>query len=155
MSSGGVERAVAEALRVLGIRNLVAGIHDPAFPGLAGNDISRGSPYSRGAEAWLGFVRSLGFTGVQLGPQGQTSDNNPSPYDGTISSRNVLSIALRQLTEPREGSPLLAAETLAALAEGVPGHCRSTGCRMPMPSPRKARRFARRSRGSNGYDLAT
>ena len=120
MSSSGANRVVAEALRVLGVRNLVAGIHDPAFPGLAGDDVGRGSPYSRGADAWLLFVRALGFTGVQLGPQGQTSHNNPSPYDGTIFSRNVLSISLRELTEGARPEPLLAAQTLAALSAGVP-----------------------------------
>jgi 4-alpha-glucanotransferase len=120
MPIDGANRVVADALRALGVRNLVVGIQDPAFPGFAGDDVGRGSPYSRGADAWLRFVRGLGFTGVQLGPQGQTSDSDPSPYDGTIFSRNVLSIALRELTEDGNGTPLLRARTLVALAAGVP-----------------------------------
>ena len=116
----GTERVVRIALRALGVRNLVLGIHDPAFPGLPGDDVGRGSPYSRGAEQLFQLAAELGFSGVQLGPQGQTSLINPSPYDGTIFSRSVLSIALRELCEPAQGPPLLSAATLAALASGVP-----------------------------------
>jgi 4-alpha-glucanotransferase len=111
---------VQEALRILGVHNLVLGIHDPAFPGLPGDDVGRGSPYSRGGEKLLVLVSSLGFSGLQLGPQGQTSLVNPSPYDGTTFSRNVLSIALRELCEPAEGRPLLSGKTLADVAAGVP-----------------------------------
>jgi 4-alpha-glucanotransferase len=102
------------------MRRLVVGIHDPAFPGLPGDDVGRGSPYSRGAERFLRFARGLGFDGVQLGPQGQTSEINPSPYDGTIFARNVLSIDLRALTEADGGPALLGAETLATLAAARP-----------------------------------
>jgi 4-alpha-glucanotransferase len=113
-------RPVTQALAALGVRRLVMGIHDPAFPGLPGDDVGRGSPYSRGAEQLLRFVRGLGFDGVQLGPQGQTSASNPSPYDGTIFARNVLSIDLHGLTSEGGGPALLRAETLAALAASRP-----------------------------------
>jgi 4-alpha-glucanotransferase len=115
----GTEGVVREALRALGVRKLVLGIHDPAFPGVPGDDVGRGSPYSRGAERLFQLAAGLGFTGVQLGPQGQTSFVNPSPYDGTIFSRNVLSIALAELCESSE-RPLLRRSTLARLAEGKP-----------------------------------
>jgi 4-alpha-glucanotransferase len=117
----GTDRVVREALRALGVRNLVLGIHDPAFPGVPGDDAGRGSPYSRGAERFFAFAASLGFSGVQLGPQGQTSLVNPSPYDGTTFSRNVLSIALRELCDPGERQPLLSASTLARIADGARG----------------------------------
>jgi 4-alpha-glucanotransferase len=120
MAAAAPPRAVTDALAALGVRKLVVGIHDPAFPGLPGDDVGRGSPYSRGAERFLRFVRALGFDGVQLGPQGQTSAVNPSPYDGTIFARNVLSIDLRALTEPDGGEPLLREETLARLAADRP-----------------------------------
>ncbi len=116
----GTDGVIREALRLLGVRKLVLGIHDPAFPGVPGDDVGRGSPYSRGAERFFALAAQLGFTGVQLGPQGQTSLVNPSPYDGTIFSRNVLSIALSELCEPSEGPPLLARSTLARLAEAQP-----------------------------------
>jgi 4-alpha-glucanotransferase len=117
----GTDVVVREALRALGVKNLVLGIHDPAFPGLPGDDVGRGSPYSRGAERLFEFAASLGFSGIQLGPQGQTSLINPSPYDGTIFSRNVLSIALRPLCEPGDWPALLSEKTIADLASGVPG----------------------------------
>jgi 4-alpha-glucanotransferase len=120
MGSDETPRAVRDALRALGIRNLVVGIHDPAFPGISGDDVGRGSPYARGADAWFRCVRGLGFTGVQLGPQGLTSLNNPSPYDGTVFSRNVQSIDLRDLTQDNPNGPLLRPLTLAKLAAGLP-----------------------------------
>jgi 4-alpha-glucanotransferase len=120
MFPAGSKGVVQEALQALGIRNLVLGIHDPAFPGLPGDDAGRGSPYSRGGERLLAFASSLGFSGVQLGPQGQTSLVNHSPYDGTIFARNVLSIALRELCEPARRAPLLGEATLSEIAAGVP-----------------------------------
>lgn len=84
---------IKEALEILGIRNLLLGLHDPAFPSLPEEDIGRGSPYSHGAGQFLRFVRDLGFDGIQLGPQGITTPVNPSPYDGTLFSRNPLSLA--------------------------------------------------------------
>ncbi len=120
MPPSGPPAAVTHALAALGVRRLVLGIHDPAFPGVPGDDVGRGSPYSRGASAFLRFARGLGFDGVQLGPQGQTSAVNPSPYDGTIFSRNVLSIDLRALTGADVGPAWLDEATLAALTTSQP-----------------------------------
>ncbi|HEY8375003.1 MAG TPA: hypothetical protein VIK91_00885, partial [Nannocystis sp.] len=88
---------LAAALEILGKRHLVLSIHDVSFPGRDDEDLGRGSPYSAGARALFAFVRRLGFTGVQLGPQGQTSRSNPSPYDGALFARDLLSIALPPL----------------------------------------------------------
>lgn len=85
------------ALAELGVRRLLLSIHDVSFPSDADEDVGRGSPYTRASERLLTFLRGLGFTGLQLGPQGQTSADNPSPYDGTFFSRNVDSIPLRAL----------------------------------------------------------
>jgi len=113
-------RLVDAALSALGVRNLVFGIHDQTFPSAEGEDIGRGSPYSEGARELLGFIRGLGFTGVQFGPQGETSESNPSPYDGTIFSRNTLSIALADLTLPDPWGGLLSRERVAAIADKKP-----------------------------------
>jgi hypothetical protein len=51
-------------LRALGVRNLVLGIHDPAFPGVPGDDAGRGSPYSQGGQRFFEFAAALGFSGV-------------------------------------------------------------------------------------------
>ena len=105
---------VREALEILGIRNFLLGIHDAAFPCLPEEDIGRGSPYSRGAAQFLHFIRDLGFDGIQLGPQGITTVANPSPYDGTVFSRNLLSLAPLPLTQ--EPWRMLHPEELAHLA---------------------------------------
>jgi 4-alpha-glucanotransferase len=90
---------IAAGLRALGVENFVLVIHDQSFPSDPDEDTGRGSPYSNGAHRFLAFARRLGFNGIQFGPQGQTSRVNPSPYDGTLFSRNALSIALAPLTE--------------------------------------------------------
>ena len=109
-----------EALELLGIRNLMFGIHDAAFPSRAGEDVGRGTPYSDGAADFLAFVRDMGFRGVQLGPQGATSPGNFSPYDATIFSRNPMSLALGPLTRPEWGG-LVPEEELAEIVAARPG----------------------------------
>jgi 4-alpha-glucanotransferase len=107
---------VSAALHRLGIRAFVFAIHDASFPAVPGADTGRGSPYSAGGLRLLRFARTLGFNAVQFGPQGATSRGNASPYDGTIFSRDTLSIALDRLVD--EG--LLQPETLTRAARGRP-----------------------------------
>jgi 4-alpha-glucanotransferase len=113
-------KRVQEALELLGIRNLLFGIHDAAFPSRDDEDVGRGTPCSEGAADLLAFVAELGFRGVQLGPQGATSFANASPYDGTLFSRNPLSLSLRPLTRPEWGE-LLPSDELARLVASRPG----------------------------------
>jgi 4-alpha-glucanotransferase len=114
-------RHVTAALAALNVRNLVLSIHDPSFPSAPGEDIGRGSPYSEGGMRFLEFARELGFNGIQLGPQGQTSEDNASPYDGTLFSRNVLNIALASLTHEESWGGLLRPERVQALVTSRPG----------------------------------
>lgn len=114
-----MRRLVTEALRALDVRNLVLGIHDPSFPSDPDEDTGRGSPYARGAGRFLEFARQLGFTGIQLGPQGQTSESNASPYDSTLFSRNTLNIPLAELTGEEWGR-LLSPERLASIVASRP-----------------------------------
>lgn len=88
-----MQTKIDRALEILGIRNFLLGIHDAAFPSLPEEDLGRGSPYSDGAGEFFRFIRSLGFNGVQLGPQGMTSPTNASPYDASLFSRSPLSLA--------------------------------------------------------------
>ena len=90
--AGAPDPDVAAALAALGKRRLVLAIHDASFPGTPGADPGRGSPYSAAAADFVRWVRGLGFDGLMLGPQGMTSRDNPSPYDGTLFSRNTLNI---------------------------------------------------------------
>src|SRR6266568_5378329 len=90
-------RQVREALALLGVRRLLLGLHDAAFPGTPEEDVGRGTPYGDGAVALFELVAALGFDGVQLGPQGALSPGDPSPYNGTFFSRNPVSVALAPL----------------------------------------------------------
>ncbi|MGW8194758.1 MAG: 4-alpha-glucanotransferase [Desulforhopalus sp.] len=91
---------VDKALKILGVKNFLLGIHDAALPSLSEEDLGRGTPYSEGAAEFFGFARSLGFTGIQLGPQGITTAANPSPYDSSFFSRDPLLLAPLALTRP-------------------------------------------------------
>jgi 4-alpha-glucanotransferase len=113
-------RLITEALAALDVRNLVLSIHDPSFPSLPEEDTGWGSPYSEGAARFLAFARELGFNGIQLGPQGQTTEFNASPYDGTLFSRNVLNVALAPLEAPEPWGALLPPGRVAAVAAARP-----------------------------------
>jgi 4-alpha-glucanotransferase len=88
---------ITDALEELGIRQLLLGIHDASFPSENQEELGHGSPYSGGGQAFTGFARGLGFSGLMLGPGGRVTPGNPSPYDGSLFSRNPLAIASGQL----------------------------------------------------------
>lgn len=111
---------VREALRLLGKRKLVLAIHDLSFPSRADEEIGRGSPYSRGGADFLAFIANLGFDGVQLGPQGLTTRDNPSPYDSTLFSRNPLNLALWSLAHEPAWEGLLSPESVAGWVASSP-----------------------------------
>ncbi len=109
---------VGRALAALGIRRFVLAVHDASLPGDPSDDTGRGAPLSRGGLGLIEFAAGLGFDGLQLGPQGQTSELDPSPYDGTIFSRNTLSIALQPLVEQGLIADRTLAEAVAARPAG-------------------------------------
>ncbi len=114
----GSAELVAEAKRRLGIDDLVLIIHDRSFPSDAACDVGFGTPNGHGGRRFLAFARRLGFTGIQLGPAGLTSRDDPSPYDGTVFSRSPLAIDFFALAEdplfawlePQRSGELLAAQ---------------------------------------------
>jgi 4-alpha-glucanotransferase len=111
---------LAEALALLGTTDFLLAVHDASFPGVAGEDCGRGTPYGTGGLALARFARSLGFTGLLLGPQGQTAAVNPSPYDGTLFSRSFLSLDLQALACDPEWSGLLSEQTWRDMVAGNP-----------------------------------
>src|SRR5262249_42862983 len=78
------------------------------------------------------------FTGLQLGPEGQTPPDDPSPYRGAAFPQNVLSIALAPLAEDPEWAGLL---PIAALERAV--RDRSPGARERAAHAEAARTQAR------------
>jgi 4-alpha-glucanotransferase len=115
--------AVARALELLGIRTLALAIHDASFPMASHEDLGRGSPYGDEAARFLATVRGLGFNAIQLGPQGETSAGNASPYDATLFSQSLDSIAWAPLTRGEPCADLLDPEELAALVAARPPGC--------------------------------
>ena len=113
-------QAVIAALELLDKHRLVLAIHDPSFPSLPDEDLGRGSPYGGGGRDFLHFARSLGFDGIQFGPQGQVSRSNPSPYDSTLFSRNLLNIDLQALAEDPEWAGILTPDWLDRAVAGKP-----------------------------------
>jgi 4-alpha-glucanotransferase len=111
-----------DALSALEVRRLVLAIHDQSFPSAPDENVGRGSPYGKGARDLFEFAGSLGFNGVQLGPQGDTALENPSPYDGALFTKSPMSIALGTLQEDRDWAPICAgslAEIVNARPEGA------------------------------------
>jgi len=97
IGSDAYKNSVASGLRACGVDKLFLEIHDASFPARSEEDMGRGTPYADGALGFIDQLAALGFNGLQLGPQGLTSADNPSPYDGTIFSRNPLCLALASL----------------------------------------------------------
>jgi len=118
-------RVVERALAVLGVERLVLGVHDLMLPSLPEEDTGRGSPLSRGARELVDFSLGLGFNALQLGPQGQTSGDNPSPYDGAIFSRNPAALSLLPLTEPEQGELLTLEDVRGLVSAGPTGKDRA------------------------------
>ena len=111
---------VRDALARLGVRRLVLSVHDASFPADPGEDTGRGSPYTASGHAFLRWVRDLGFDGVQMGPQGQTTLANPSPYDGALFSREVMNLALLPLALDPSWGHVLSPARVSALAATSP-----------------------------------
>ncbi len=111
--------AVSEALVALGIEDFLLGIPDRSFPGSSGGDTGAGAPDSDDGRRFLAWVRAIGFTGIQLGPQGDTPSGNASPYDGTMFSRGRLTLAPARLATP-EWSTLLAPAFVDRLVADCP-----------------------------------
>jgi 4-alpha-glucanotransferase len=80
------------ALAELGVERFLLAIHDASFPADPEEDLGVGSPGTLAASRLFELIRALGFSGVQLGPAGETSRSNASPYDSTIFSRSLASI---------------------------------------------------------------
>ena len=108
------------ARQALGLKRLVLQIHDTSFPSHPDEDTGRGSPYSNGARDFFAFTKTLGFDGVQFGPQGQTSRGNKCPYDGRLFPNDFLSVALAPLVHDPYWRGLLPASSLERIVGGRP-----------------------------------
>ncbi len=112
--------AIREALARLGVDRFVLGVHEGALPSAPDPESGRGSLGAAGGRAFLELAASLGFDGLQLGPSGMTDRGNPSPYDGTVFSRSLLSVDLLALAEDPCWCGLLPRAELDRILGSVP-----------------------------------
>ncbi len=98
---------VREALALLGKRRLVLSIHGASFPSFDDEDIGRGVPANRGGRALLALAHDLGFDAIQVGPGGETSREDPSPYASTFFARSTTAIDFFGLAENEAWAPFV------------------------------------------------
>lgn len=112
------KQAVSEALKVLDKKNLALILQGVSFPSTEGENTGFGTYNSDGAKRVFDFASGV-FNALQLGPGGKTKISDPSPYCGTVFSKNPLFINLKALTTS-EWENLLSVETLNNIVENNP-----------------------------------
>ena len=112
------KETISEALKVLGKKNLALILHGVSFPSSEGENTGFGAYNSQGAKRVFDFMSGV-FNALQLGPAGKTKISDPSPYCGTVFSKNPLFINLQALTTD-EWENLLSKETLNNIVENNP-----------------------------------
>ena len=110
--------AVADALKALDKKNLALILHGVSFPSSLGENTGFGTYNSDGAKRVFDFMQGI-FSALQLGPAGKTKMSDPSPYCGTVFSKNPLFINLKELTTG-EWEHLLSETTLENIVENNP-----------------------------------
>lgn len=89
---------------------------------------------------------------MQLGPRGETSAINPSPYDGTTFARTILSASLWHLAHDPEWEGILDRRVLDEIVEGAPEDSRRADYPYVFAQHRRAMREAH-ARLDRGGDL--
>ena len=98
-----------EAFKYLGIENRAIILHGSCFPS-SGPDIGIGTPYSEPAKDLIKEFMMYGFNAIQLGPSGEISSFDISPYASKVYAKNPLFIDVKKLTKP-EYAEILSNET--------------------------------------------
>lgn len=120
MSSATLRELIGAARTLLGIDHLMLTVHDASFPAGAGEDVGRGSPYSRASAELMRFLGGLGFDSLQLGPQGKTTKGDASPYNGALFARSHQSLDLASLLADPVTCDLVDAAQLERAVAGRP-----------------------------------
>ena len=98
-----------QAFKYLGIENRAIILHGSCFPS-SGPDIGIGTPYSEPAKDLIKEFMMYGFNAIQLGPSGEISSFDMSPYASKVYAKNPLFIDVKKLTKP-EYAEILSNET--------------------------------------------
>ncbi len=112
------KETIKEALSILGKKNLALITQGVSFPSKKDENTGFGTYNSEGAKELYDFIEGI-FSAVQLGPCGKTKLSDPSPYTGTVFSKNPLFINLKELTT-KEWGEILSNKTLNKIIENNP-----------------------------------
>lgn len=99
------QKTIEKGFEVAGVKERIAITHGSVFPSVK-RDSFIGSPYGEGAKEWINFLILNGFNGNQLGPNGELSGKNISPYNSSALNENPLFLDLKLLTTKEYGKLL-------------------------------------------------
>lgn len=91
------ENAIQAALDYLGVQSVAMILHGSCNP-VTENDLGIGSPCNEKAKEVLEFEKLHGFNSNQLGPMGEVTRGDISPYSATVFSLNRMFIDANALT---------------------------------------------------------
>lgn len=113
------KKTIQESLDVLNKKNFYMIVHGSSFPSETDKDTGFGTYNSESAKKFFEFINSMGFNGIQLGPDGKTKAIDASPYTATLFSNNPMFIDLYQLISKDFGE-ILTEEECQKIANGNP-----------------------------------
>ena len=88
--------AIEKALKYLGVVSVAMVLHGPCNP-VTENDLGIGSPVSESAKKLIKLEKLHGFNANQLGPMGEITRGDISPYSGSIFALNKMFIDANEL----------------------------------------------------------
>lgn len=112
------KNAIEPALKYLGVENMAMILHGSCNP-VAKNDLGVGSPNGEEAEKMIEFEKLHGFNSNQLGPMGEVTRGDISPYSASVFAINRLFIDVNLLTKD-EYANIFPREYVKALSVSYP-----------------------------------
>lgn len=98
---------IAKSREKLGTNNTSMILFDVSFPQAKGENTGIGSSFSKSAENFLKFMKDMtGINTIQLGPQGNITKSNVSPFSGSVFATGEHVIDLKKLTTKEYNSIL-------------------------------------------------
>ena len=94
------ENAIGAALDYLGVQSVAMILHGSCNP-VAKNDLGIGSPCNEKAKEIIKFEKLHGFNANQLGPMGEVTRGDISPYSASVFALNRMFIDPNELTTDR------------------------------------------------------
>ena len=112
------KNTIEPALKYLGVENMAMILHGSCNP-VTKNDLGVGSPNGAEAEKMIEFEKLHGFNSNQLGPMGEVTRGDISPYSASVFAINRLFIDMNLLAKD-EYANILPREYVKALSVSYP-----------------------------------